>query len=206
MDRDLEGDNFYCHARKITAILGQVQAPLTPFSFMSKIWVHTVLWILSSLPSQGQRCSSCHSSMGHVSPDGARPLLGAWEGNQPGRPAHPTPHLRLQRRSSRWEQASHSTRVLAQRLDPGKAASCREELISLLDMQCGRVQADKMSSRHKILSEDHVELHRPVGQLPGWALTACGTPTSWRWHRLLTAVPSAEAVESLRARSKLKES
>lgn len=30
LEGDLEGDNFCCHERKMTVILGQVQAPLAP--------------------------------------------------------------------------------------------------------------------------------------------------------------------------------
>lgn len=56
------------------------------------------------------------------------------------------------------------------------APSYREKLISLLESQNGSVQTGKISPRHEILSDDHMEPHRPVGWLPGGALTTCGLP------------------------------
>lgn len=88
-----------------------------------------------------------------------------------------------------------------QELYPRNALSCREKLISLLDSQNGSMHTDKISPRHEIRSDDHMEPHRPVGRLPGGALTACGLPYVLTVAQV--AEPSAEAMESLKARSKL---
>lgn len=123
---------------------------------------------------QGQCHSSCHSGVEHMSTDSTRPWLGAGEAmSQLTCRGH---QLRLQWRGGRQLLGTEhpsipfqtNTCSVSSEITPSECTILQGKTKSLWGSQNGRVQPDKMSSRHQILSEDCMELHShgPQGSHP----------------------------------------